>query len=73
MISQPQGKKKKVNKMLCEIVGPENKNKLDLNTGSAARFFDDDDEKKRVTEVIANSFKKGSNKDYNNRVFGYTH
>ena len=39
-------KKKKTNKMLCEIVGPENKHTLELRLESATRFFDDDSEKK---------------------------
>jgi hypothetical protein len=67
------GKKKKINKLLCEIVGEENKGKLELRTGSAARFFDDESEKKRVTEVIANSFKTNKNKDYDQRLYGYSY
>ena len=59
--------------MLCEIVGEENKAKLELRTGSAARFFDDESEKKRVVEVIANSFKTNKNKDYDQRLYGYTY
>jgi hypothetical protein len=59
--------------MLCEIVGTENKGKLELRTGSAARFFDEESDRKRVTEVIANSFKTNKNKDYNQRLFGYTY
>ena len=66
-------KKKKINKQLCEIVGPEKKKLLELNTGSATRFFDDESEKRKVQEVLANSFKTNTNKDYFNRLFGYTH
>jgi hypothetical protein len=45
-------KKKKKNKMLCEIVGVENKHKLDLRLNSATRFFDNDEEKMAINEVI---------------------
>ena len=43
--NKTRAKKKKINKLLCEIVGEENKGRLELRTGSATRFFDEESDK----------------------------
>jgi hypothetical protein len=67
----PSGKKKKINKPLSEILGPNHKKLAELPNKSAIKYFDKPEEHNEVMDVLSGAFKSKPGKDYDKRLYGY--
>ena len=64
-------KKKKVNKHISEILGPDHKKIMHLCNDEMPKYFVSEEERKQVTSVMAKNFMSKPD-DYQKKQFGYT-